>query len=135
MIDRRKTQEFFLNPDRRVTRIKLWVIGYNMPGYLPESEPGSFYDWPDARDALLDDINNAFDQDFEAVESASPPGRFHDAAEQLNDEYLGALQLVRELSANSEFGITISTPWGSDIHYWLSLIETDEPATSPVGGE
>ena len=42
-----------------------YVVGHNMPGYLPESDPYVVADWESARDSLiweLDSIADYFDQ-------------------------------------------------------------------------
>lgn len=40
-----------------------WIAGWNMPGYLPESEPAEFDDWQDAMTYLHDSIGRFWDED------------------------------------------------------------------------
>lgn len=35
----------------------MFIVGYNMVGYLPESEPYAFNNWEDARRSLIEEMN------------------------------------------------------------------------------
>lgn len=39
-----------------------WVAGWNMPGYMPESEPAGFATWEEARDHLAAEMERAADE-------------------------------------------------------------------------
>ena len=43
----------------------MWVAGYNMPGYLPDAEPSEHEDWTSARDALVWNLEQAFDEEID----------------------------------------------------------------------
>jgi hypothetical protein len=38
--------------------LRLWIVGRNMPGYLPESTPGAWTSWAQARDAIADNMRD-----------------------------------------------------------------------------
>lgn len=40
-----------------ITEQRGWVAGWNVPGYLPESEPQQFDTWKEACDYLIEQIN------------------------------------------------------------------------------
>ena len=46
----------------------MFVAGWNMPGYLPEMEPGEFDTADEARDFLVDEINRIGDDYWEDEE-------------------------------------------------------------------
>lgn len=39
-----------------------WVVGWQMPGYLPEMEPFTVDSWEDALDALRSEYERAWDE-------------------------------------------------------------------------
>ena len=39
----------------------LYVVGWNMPGYLPESEPYAYQTWDEAKQALIDELERQAD--------------------------------------------------------------------------
>lgn len=41
-----------------------WLAGWNMPGYLPESDPALFDDWQDAHGYIYDAIDRFWDDDY-----------------------------------------------------------------------
>lgn len=43
-----------------------WTAGWNMPGYLPETDPGTFDEWQDAMNYLVGAIDRFWDQDQES---------------------------------------------------------------------
>lgn len=45
--------------DQRVAR---WIAGYNMPGYLPDSEPAEFDNAEDATQYIIDTVKRAEDE-------------------------------------------------------------------------
>ena len=47
----------------------LYVAGWNMPGYLPESDPVIFDNETDAIRYLSDTVDRFWDEDYEATES------------------------------------------------------------------
>lgn len=40
-----------------------WVAGWNLPGYLPESDPEAFTEWQDAHGHLVDAVDRFWDED------------------------------------------------------------------------
>lgn len=80
-----------------------YVVGHNMPGYLPESDPWITSDWESARDSLLEDMDRHADSlaDFE-----------DDVTERAMDD-------LRKAPAGTEWGWTVG-----NTAYWLSF--TDE---------
>jgi hypothetical protein len=39
-----------------------WAAGWNMPGYMPDSEPVAFPDWSSAQAYILDELRRAADE-------------------------------------------------------------------------
>lgn len=51
-----------------------WIAGYNMPGYLPETDPESFFTWDAAVEYLKETVQRWYDSDVmlpEEVEDGS----------------------------------------------------------------
>lgn len=86
-----------------------FVAGWNMPGYMPDSEPASFDNVEDAREYVADEMANWLEsQCSEGVEC---------------EDLRHALQIVRE--GSGEFGITVG-----GYHYWVTqdgnMLEPDD---------
>jgi antirestriction protein len=86
---------------------KPFVAGWNMPGYMPDSEPCAFETWDDARDHLVDELSREIDH---LVDLEAPTGD-HDAA----------LERLNALADGGEFGETVG-----QYHYWISAVEGDD---------
>jgi hypothetical protein len=91
-----------------------WCIGWNMPGYMPDSEPSAYATWEEARDSLADEIERFADQD---AESEQP--------EEQHEDFEEALRVLRALPEGEEFGRTVGA-----YHYWLSLSHNVDPDAS-----
>jgi hypothetical protein len=93
-----------------------YVVGHNMPGYLPESDPWISSDWEEARNALLEDMDRHADSlaelfdDYETVQEH----------EELS-ELVRAMADLQTAAAGTEWGWTVG-----NTAYWLSLTE-EEP--------
>ena len=81
-----------------------WGAGFNMPGYMPDSDPGAFATWEEARDSLAEELTRTSDTAFESEEGAK-----------LAEATDGALARLNALTEGEEFGETVG-PY----HYWLS---------------
>lgn len=84
-----------------------WVVGHNMVGYLPESDPWVTSDHEAAKQSLVDDLERFADQ--------AEDGGDHTEAEALTEA-------AEELSA-----LPADTEWGTVVGYtsfWLNA--TDE---------
>lgn len=81
-----------------------WGAGFNMPGYMPDNDPGAFATWEEARDSLAEDMERFAEED---AESAQP--------EEQSDDFAEAVKRLRALTPGEEFGETVG-PY----HYWLS---------------
>src|SRR5437016_5443016 len=94
-----------------------YVVGHNMPGYLPESDPYVFADWESARNDLiweLDSIADYFDQGDQDDERTAAGSTAADRA----------LAEAKALKPGETFLAYV------DIEcYWLS--ETDEEPSDP----
>lgn len=84
---------------------KPWAAGWNMPGYLPDSEPGAFAAWADARDYIEAELTRAAD-DAEDEEEAA--------------EYTLAAARMPDLDEDQEFGATIGRG-----HWWITRSESE----------
>jgi hypothetical protein len=52
--------------DQFPTPVGAWVVGSNMPGYLPEGDPAAFAEWADAFGYLVDELRRWGDEDDDA---------------------------------------------------------------------
>ena len=80
-----------------VDDIPVYAAGWNMPGYMPDSEPALFLDFDDARAYLADEIDRIADED----------GVDEDDAAQLVDE-------VNEWKESGEHGLNFGSYF-----YWI----------------
>lgn len=94
--------------DGEVGEVPLWSAGWNMPGYMPDSDPALFVDWSDARDYLAGEIRATVDQDSEDPEAAQ---RVADLA-----EYADSLDNLKP-DYNAETGHTVG-----QCHYWIAKV-------------
>jgi len=72
-IDQAHWEEHMMNGTDERTRYCptiRYVAGWNMPGYLPESEPFTFDDPAEAIAYLVDTVERFWDQDYESVDTA-----------------------------------------------------------------
>lgn len=89
-----------------------WVAGWNMPGYMPDSKPAEFDNFEDARDYIVDEIDEEADS---AEEAASEVGgaeveRLREAVEDIRE----AAATIRKL--DDAFGVTLGR-----YHYFITL--------------
>ncbi len=85
-----------------------YVVGHNMPGYLPESDPWITDDWGTARAALKEDMER----------HADSLADFEEDGDELTD-LERAIDDLGTAPAGTEWGWTVG-----NTAYWLSL--TDE---------
>lgn len=87
--------------------LELYAAGWNMPGYMPDSDPTVFLTVEAARDYIADEMDRAADQEIVAHNS---------------DEAMNLLVVADNLAATAtrcregkgEFGETVG-----DYHYWV----------------
>jgi hypothetical protein len=77
-----------------------WIVGYNMPGYMPESEPNGYDEWKDAREALLDELAYSI--------------TIADQSDEDTTDLEECVKRVRALTEGMPFGETVGA-----YHYWL----------------
>ena len=71
----------------------MFVVGWNMPGYLPESEPERFLTWVDAKTHLAVTLDDWCEDDLQSVGWA--PATEQDViASQIVDRYAGVIDAV-----------------------------------------
>jgi hypothetical protein len=93
-----------------------YVVGHNMPGYLPESEPWITADWESARNSLIFDLEKHADNLADIL----------DDGDDLTDGPLAAINSIDAMIADLR-ALTPGSEWGDSVDntaYWLSL--TDE---------
>jgi hypothetical protein len=91
-----------------------WAAGWNMPGYLPETDPYITDDWEGARDYLMEEI------DREAEIAAEPGlGGAEDPASLLS-EADSTWENLRDFAGPAEWSGTVG-----NCAYWISA--TDQP--------
>jgi hypothetical protein len=52
--------------------MKRWTAGWNMPGYLPESEPVAFDTWAEAHAYIVGAVERAWDEASENLADLDP---------------------------------------------------------------
>lgn len=96
----------------RDANAQVWVAGYNMPGYMPDSVPEAFDSFEDARDYVYNVASESVEFNSDMLESEP-------------SEYVKSLvSAIKDQS--DEFGVTIG-----NYHYFVScenrgLTDTDE---------
>ena len=88
-----------------------WVVGYNMPGYLPEMDPWVTSDWEQARDYLISEIERSAEYAFEV-------GEIGEGVD--DDPYDDAIAELKALEPDSEWGDIIG-----DLSYWLNATDQE----------
>ena len=95
-----------------------YVVGHNMPGYLPESDPWITSDWETARNALLEDMDRHADSLADVFDE--------------NGDYAGEdkVELAELESAIDDLRQSpAGRPWAmivGNTSYWLSFTEESE---------
>lgn len=106
-----------------------WIVGHNVPGYLPEAENDECETWEEARGCLLDRIERAYDDTWMVF----PLDRRVDVIE---GEYSQVLRRVKSAEPNSYICVDFQR-----LTYWLTYemnepSELNTPATgNPVVGD
>jgi hypothetical protein len=91
---------------------KPWVAGWNMPGYMPDSEPASFETCDDAREYIGQEMLDASE--------ALPDGEEYDERRNALHDTADAMQRLAETAPDSEYGETVGGH-----HYWISKAENE----------
>lgn len=91
-----------------------YTAGWNMPGYLPDSEPVAFQTADEAREYLADEMRREADIVDEGIAAGHVDAALAETAAQLR-EAADALENLKTEKAGAEYGWTIGA-----YHYWLS---------------
>jgi hypothetical protein len=86
-----------------------WSAGWNMPGYMPDSDPATFTDWESARDYIANEMAEAASN----IEDDSDESKLEERA-----ELEAASAKLEESDDESEYGETIG-----EYHYWITEAE------------
>lgn len=86
-----------------------WVAGWNMPGYMPDSEPAEFDDFDDAKDYIADEMESQADLVEENWNQTHEDEPCQDA-----EEIRKTAEHVRNLS-EGEYGETVD-----NYHYFIT---------------
>ena len=78
-----------------------WVAGWNMPGYLPETEPESFDTWEDAHAYIVGELERAWDMGED-------------------DDYLPAHTELHAATPGEPYYVSVE---GDRVRYWVELGE------------
>jgi hypothetical protein len=88
-----------------------YVSGWNMPGYLPESEPATFCDPAEAVAYLVNTVERFWDQDYESAETS--------------EERLGLDDKWLPVHTDLHTGLPVDSYCGDmSLHFWI--METTE---------
>jgi hypothetical protein len=87
-----------------------WVAGWNMPGYMPDSEPSAFDTCDEARDYIAEQLQRCADDEDDTSEEYVP-GTI--------EAYEGTAKELREMigDKDSDYGRTICR-----FHFWITHI-------------
>lgn len=85
----------------REQRSHRYVVGFNMPGYMPDSDPAEVDDADDARASLADEMRRSAETEEESAEELEAAAN--------------ALEILSSEEECAEWGRTIG-----QFHYWLS---------------
>lgn len=99
-----------------------WTAGWNMPGYLPESDPETFESWDDARDYIVDAISRFWDQDADAYDGMT------------NDASSDARWLPVDTAINSATHNEVWSATTGDGHLRLWIVPADNTEFNIAGG-
>lgn len=82
-----------------------WIVGFNMPGYMPDSDPHECDTFEEAKECMIEDLEHSAESADETTEEG--------AAEiaQIED----VIPRIRVIAMPEEIGITIGK-W----HYFIS---------------
>lgn len=99
-------------------KVGAWVIGRNIPGYLPESDTYAFTDWAEAESAYREMVREwaiESDEEYSTLTSLSPGG-----------DYLGSdLATVESILADDppqtdqDYSMTVFSNTDDHIALWL----------------
>ncbi len=78
-----------------------WVAGWNMPGYLPETDPVSFDTWEEAHAYIVGELERAWDMGEDA-------------------DYLEAHTALHTATAGEAYSVSVE---GDRVRYWVELGE------------
>jgi hypothetical protein len=94
---------------------KPWVAGFNMPGYLPDSEPSRFDTWGAARDYIVSELEREAESYQESMDDW-----------QANADGEAAIERLNAATDEVEYGETIGN-W----HYWITHDDSDNAFDEP----
>jgi hypothetical protein len=93
---------------------KPWRAGWNMPGYMPDSEPAGFATFEDARDYLIDELARVSDESFDMAPDI-------DDAKARCSRYDAAIESLQAQADEGEYGETVG-----NYHYWIAKVDGDD---------
>ena len=71
----------------REQRTERWVAGWNMPGYMPDTEPAEFDNAEDAKQYIIDSVKRAEDETEDETEAETLCGFAEDVNLETADEF------------------------------------------------
>lgn len=90
----------------------VWVVGYNMPGYLPEMEPYAFTSFEDAKRSMIDELDRAGDHHFDVGDSLRESDPAESKRELAYADELSAVMEDLNLTSEGDWGVIIAnTSW------------------------
>jgi hypothetical protein len=97
------------------------VVGMNMPGYMPDSEPSEYFGWEDARKALIALLDEAASADGDNI-AAAEVGNYDfelnsETLEEVESRYVALRAAIKSLEDNEpeeDFGRTFGK-----YHYFM----------------
>ncbi len=90
--------------------IEIWSAGWNMPGYMPDSEPCRFTDNKAAREYIADQLDTLADET-----DAPDLSKAEDDLEAAGNDFDNAAKIIR--AGKGEYGATIG-----DYHYFVTQL-------------
>lgn len=101
-----------------------YIAGWNMPGYLPETEPEGFDTFAQAVAYLVDTVERFWDEDYADADAEAD---VHDARENVDDKWLPVHTALDSAAPAHDLGTSTFQEYTGDRQYvfWI------EPATGP----
>jgi hypothetical protein len=105
----------------RNRRAERWVAGWNMGGYLPETDPAVFDNLTDATAYLRETVETWLDQDYETPEARTANGGMDDPDATAED--------IVTMTLDGADG------WYGDMHLWAERHYCDDVCAAEHGRE
>ena len=102
-----------------------WVAGWNIPGYLPESDPALFDEWQDAHGYIYDAVQRFWDEDAQASDPDAPGD-----SEQADAKWLDVDTALNLAHYGGSWG-----SYNGDQSLWFWIVQAEDTTHNIAGDE